>query len=360
MSLVSFWFGIIAILWLGYLILEGFDFGVGTILRVVGKDEDERTQALRTIGPVWDGNEVWLLVAGGATFAAFPEWYATMFSGFYLALLLILVGLIVRGMAVEYRNKNTDPKWRSRWDTAIVLSSALTALLWGVAFVNIVKGVPINAQHIYTGNLLTLLNPQALIGGLATLSLFALHGAYFLALRTTGAVRDQAHALATKLWPAATLFGAVTLLWMVLANSDGSWVAALGTIIAASALLAQPALWKARKEAALFGLTTIAIFGVVLTVFGSLWPNVLPSSTDPAGTLTAVNASSTHYTLKVMTWVAVIMTPIVLVYQSWTYWVFRQRVAPTERGAKVGFGSDQGPSASGPRTPSQTPSPAKP
>jgi cytochrome bd ubiquinol oxidase subunit II len=355
MSLVSFWFGIIAILWLGYLILEGFDFGVGTILRIVGKDEDERTQAIRTIGPVWDGNEVWLLVAGGATFAAFPEWYASMFSGFYLALMLILVGIIVRGMALEYRNKKTDATWRSRWDTSIMITSASTSFLWGVAFVNIVKGVPLDAEHIYTGNLLTLLNPQALIGGLAVMVLFALHGAYFLALRTEGPIRDKSHALATKLWPAATLFGAVTLLWMVLANSDSSWVAALGTIIAASALLAQPALWKARREAALFGLTTLAIFGVVLTVFGSLWPNVLPSSTDPAGTLTAVNAASTPYTLKVMTWVAVIMTPIVLVYQTWTYWVFRQRIAPTERGAKVGFTGGASASAA-----SQTPSPAKP
>ncbi len=281
MSLVSFWFGVIAILWIGYLILEGFDFGVGLLLRAVGRDEDERTQLLRTIGPVWDGNEVWLLTAGGATFAAFPEWYASMFSGFYLALVLILVGLIVRGVAVEYRNKHTDPVWRSRWDTAIVASSGLVALLWGVAFVNIVRGVPLNGQHIFTGNLLSLLSPQALIGGLATFFVFALHGAYFLALRTEGPVREQAHAVATKLWPAATLFGAVTLLWLVLADSDGSWVAALGTIIAAIALLAQPALWKARREAVLFGLTTVAIVGVVLTVFGSLWPNVLPSNTDP-------------------------------------------------------------------------------
>ncbi len=263
MSLVSFWFGIIAILWLGYLILEGFDFGVGALLRVVGRDEDERTQVLRTIGPVWDANEVWLLVAGGATFAAFPEWYASMFSGFYLALLLILVGLIVRGVALEYRNKQTDARWRSRWDTAIVLSSALVGLLWGVAFVNIVKGVPLNAEHIYTGNLLTLLNPQALLGGLATLGVFALHGAYFIALRTEGAVRERAHHLATRLWLPTTLVGAVTLLWMCLANSDSSWVAFLGTGLAAVALLVQPALWKARKEATLFGLTTVVILGVV-------------------------------------------------------------------------------------------------
>lgn len=361
MSLVSFWFGIIAILWLGYLILEGFDFGVGALLRAVGRDEDERTQVLRTIGPVWDANEVWLLVAGGATFAAFPEWYASMFSGFYLALLLILVGLIVRGVALEYRNKQTDATWRSRWDTAIVINSALVGFLWGVAFVNLVKGVPLNAEHVYTGNLLTLLNPQALLGGLATLGVFALHGAYFIALRTEGAVRDRAHQLATRLWLPTTLVGAVTLLWLCLANSDGSWVAFLGTGLAAVSLLVQPALWKARKEATLFALTSLVILGVVLTVFGSLWPNVMPSSTDPAGTLTATAAASTPYTLKVMTWVAVVMTPIVLVYQAWTYWVFRQRVAPTERGTKVGFGGGPGASASTPAASTgQTPSPAQP
>ncbi len=284
MSLVSFWFGIIAVLWIGYLVLEGFDFGVGMLLRVLGKDEDERTQILRTIGPVWDGNEVWLLVAGGATFAAFPEWYATMFSGFYLALVLILVGLIVRGMAIEYRNKQTDAAWRSRWDTAVMLSSALVALLWGVAFVNIARGVPLDDTRHFTGNLLTLLNPQALLGGLATLSLFALHGAYFLALRTEGEVREKSHALAQRLWPAATLTGAATLLWIVLANADGSWVAWLGTLLAAVALLVQPLMWPARREAVQFGLTTVAILGVVITIFGALWPNVLPSKDRPAPT----------------------------------------------------------------------------
>ncbi len=221
-------------------------------------------------------------MAGGATFAAFPEWYASMFSGFYLALLLILVGLIVRGVALEYRNKQPDPKWRSRWDTAIIISSVLVGFLWGVAFVNIVRGVPMNAEHVVTGNLLDLLGPQALIGGVATLAVFALHGAYFIALRTEGAVRDRAHQVATRIWPVATLAGAVTLLWINLANADSSWVAALGTILAAGALLAQPAIWKARREAVLFGLTTVVIFGVVLTVFGALWPNVLPSTTDPA------------------------------------------------------------------------------
>lgn len=338
MTLVSFWFVLIAVLWLGYLILEGFDFGVGALLRVIGKDEDERGQVLRTIGPVWDANEVWLLVAGGATFAAFPEWYASMFSGFYLALLLILVALIVRGMAVEYRNKRLDPVWRQRWDWATVISSGAAGFLWGVAFVNLVSGVPLDANFEFTGNLWTLLGPQALLGGLATLSLFCLHGAYFVALRTTGDVRDRAHSTAVKLWPAATLTGAVTLVWIVIADDTRSTLAVIAVAVAAAALLVQPLLWKARAEGKLFGLTTLTIFALVVTIFASLWPDVMPS-TGPEGTsLTAEAAASSHYTLKVMTWVAVVITPFVLVYQSWTYWVFRQRIAPTDSGAKLGFG----------------------
>lgn len=337
MSLVSFWFTLIAVLWLGYLILEGFDFGVGVLLRAIGRDEEERRQVLRTIGPIWDGNEVWLIVAGGATFAAFPGWYASMFSGFYLALLLILVGLIVRGMAVEYRNKHEDPVWRARWDWAIVLSSGLTALLWGVTFVNLAAGVPLDHNYNSTGNLLTLLHPRALLGGVATLSVFALHGANFVRLRTTGPVGDRALDVSRWLWPIATLSGAITLLWIDLADKTPSWVGVLGTVVAAVALLVQPLLRENNHEGVVFGLTALAIFGVVLTIFGSLWPNVMPS-TGPAGTtLTAVGASSTHYTLKVMTWVAVVMTPIVLMYQAWTYWVFRQRIAPTPRGRAAGF-----------------------
>src|SRR6187402_398679 len=186
MELTDFWFGTIAVLWIGYFFLEGFDFGVGVLLPVLGRTETDRRVVINTIGPVWDGNEVWLLVAGGATFAAFPEWYATLFSGFYLALLLILVALILRGVAFEYRGKIDDPSWRRRWDVAIVVGSAVPALLWGVAFANIVAGVPIDADKQFTGTLLTLLNPYGLLGGLTTLSLFATHGAMFVALKTDG------------------------------------------------------------------------------------------------------------------------------------------------------------------------------
>lgn len=360
MDLVTVWFVLIAVLWLGYLILEGFDFGVGALLRVIGRDEDERGQVMRTIGPVWDANEVWLLVAGGATFAAFPEWYATMFSGFYIALLLILVALIVRGMAVEYRNKRDDAQWRARWDWAIVISSAAAGLLWGVAFVNLVKGVPLDLEHEFTGNFLTLLNPHAILGGLATLSVFMLHGAYFVALRTTGDVRERAHGIAVRLWPAAVLTGAGTLVWIVAADDTRSTAAVIAVAVAALALLVQPALWKSRSEGKLFASTTVVIFALVVTIFTSLWPDVMPSTGPEGSTLTAEAAASSPYTLKVMTWVAVVMTPIVLIYQSWTYWVFRQRIAPTERGEQMGFGGPGGQDGpkTGPNDPTPAPTPA--
>ena len=198
MNLATFWFILIAILWSGYFVLEGFDFGVGILLPVLGRTDTERRVIINAIGPVWDGNEVWLLTAGGATFAAFPQWYATMFSGFYLPLLIILVALIVRGVCFEFRSKVDSPRWRANWDRAIFAGSALPALLWGVAFANIVRGVPVNAAHVYTGNLLTLLNWYGLLGGLVTLSLFTLHGAIFLGLKTTGELRARARATAVK------------------------------------------------------------------------------------------------------------------------------------------------------------------
>src|SRR5215218_1488673 len=213
MELTDFWFGTIAVLWIGYFFLEGFDFGVGVLLPVLGRTETDRRVVINTIGPVWDGNEVWLLVAGGATFAAFPEWYATLFSGFYLALLVILAALIVRGLAFEYRAKIDSERWRRNWDRAITAGSAVPAPLWGVAFANIVAGVPLDADPEFTGTLLTLLNPYALLGGLATLLLFTLHGAVFLALKTTGDVRARAGRLAGPLGLATVVVGGSFLFW---------------------------------------------------------------------------------------------------------------------------------------------------
>ncbi len=324
MHLTTVWFLLIAVLWGGYFLLEGFDFGVGMLLPVLGRHPDDRDAMLRAIGPVWDGNEVWLLVAGGATFAAFPEWYASLFSGFYLALLLILVGLIVRGIALEYRHKSEDATWRRRWDIAITTSSAVPALLWGVAFANIVHGVPLNKDHQFTGNLLTLLHPYALLGGLVTLTLFALHGALFLALKTDGGVRVAARALATKLGVVAVVLAAVFLL--ITQVDSGRAVTNVTAALAAVALLA--ALWANLKgrEGWAFAGTGVVLLLAVGTLFGDLWPNVLPSTTNAAFSLTVHNASSSPYTLGVMSWVALFATPIVLVYEGWTYWVFRQRV----------------------------------
>lgn len=331
MSLQNLWFTLIAVLWCGYFLLEGFDFGVGVLLHAVGRDERERGLLLRTIGPVWDGNEVWLLVAGGATFAAFPQWYATLFSGFYLALLLILVALIVRVLAIEYRNKESDPAWRRRWDLAHTVSAAVPALLWGVAFGNIVRGVPINAAHEYTGSFFTLLNPYALLGGLTTLTLFTLHGAVFLALKTTGELRERARKAVLLLGPGAAVFALGFLIW-TLVQLDGSShghvaAGAVTAALAASALVgALVATWRDRDGWAFAG-TGTAIVAATAALFLALHPAVMPSTTSAAYSLTVANASSSHYTLTVMSWVALAFTPLVLLYQGWTYWVFRARVA---------------------------------
>ncbi|NKQ52886.1 cytochrome d ubiquinol oxidase subunit II [Amycolatopsis sp. K13G38] len=324
MPLTDIWFLLIAVLWTGYFVLEGFDFGVGMLLPVLGRDNTDRRVMINTIGPVWDGNEVWLLVAGGATFAAFPLWYANLFSGFYLALLVILVALIVRGVAFEFRGKIDSARWRRGWDTAIVAGSFVPALLWGVAFGNIVRGVPLDARHHYTGSFLTLLNPYALLGGLTTLSVFAMHGAVFLSLKTTGDLRRRARAAAWSVGGFAIACGAAFLLWTQLAHGKGwTWIA-VG--VAAVALVAAVAATARGREGWAFLLTATAIVATTVALFGSLYPDVLPSTTDAANSLTTTNASSTPYTLKIMTWVAVVFTPIVLGYQAWTYWVFRKRI----------------------------------
>ncbi|NMO88227.1 cytochrome d ubiquinol oxidase subunit II [Actinomycetospora sp. TBRC 11914] len=324
MALTDIWFLLIAVLWTGYFVLEGFDFGVGALLGVLGRDEIDRRRMINTIGPVWDGNEVWLLVAGGATFAAFPQWYASLFSGFYLALLLILVALIGRGVAFEYRGKVDDPRWRRRWDAVIMVGSAVPALLWGVAFANIVHGVPLDAQHEFTGTLLTLLTPYALLGGLTTLGVFLLHGAVFTAMRTDGELRDRA--VQAALWTAAVAvpIAAVFLGWTE-AEHGGGWTL-VPAVIAALALVVAVLTVGQGREGRAFAATAIAIVATTVTLFGVLYPDVLPSTLDPAGTLTTTNAASTPYTLRIMTWVAVVITPIVLVYQGWTYWVFRGRI----------------------------------
>jgi cytochrome bd ubiquinol oxidase subunit II len=318
------WFLLIAFLWIGYFVLEGFDFGVGILMPFIGKDEQERGTVINAIGPVWDGNEVWLLVAGGATFAAFPHWYATLFSGFYLALFLILVALILRGVAFEYRSKQDGPRWRRGWEWAIFFGSVVPALLWGVAFANIIGGVPINQNEDFTGNLLTLLNPFGLLGGLVTLTLFVTHGAAYIALKTEGDLRARANRLLVLIGLVAAVAAVVFLAW----TQASTFVAgsAAVSVLAAVALVGGLVANRLRREGWAFIGTAVAIGLAVAALFMHLYPNVMPSSTNTAFSLTVSNASSTDYTLSIMTVVAVIFTPLVLLYQGWTYWIFRKRV----------------------------------
>ncbi len=331
--LQTLWFVLIAVLWCGYFILEGFDFGVGMLLRRLGHGDGERRAIIHTIGPVWDGNEVWLITAGGATFAAFPEWYATLFSGFYIALFLILFALIARGVAFEFWGKDDRRSWRSAWEWAIGVGSFLASLLWGVAWANIVRGVPIDRGGEFTGDLFTLLNPYALLGGATTVLLFLAHGAIYLNLRTDGELPERARAVARWASPAAAVCGIAFLAWTVADMADRSGAAVAVAVLAAIAavLLATAAVSElVRRPAIAFALSAGAIAALFATLFVDLFPAVLPSSTSGAFDLTAANSSSSSYTLKVMTIVAAVLLPVVVAYQAWTYWVFRRRVSPAE------------------------------
>ncbi|MFD7991730.1 cytochrome d ubiquinol oxidase subunit II [Streptomyces mexicanus] len=324
MELHDVWFVLIAVLWTGYFFLEGFDFGVGVLTKLLARNRTEKRVLINTIGPVWDGNEVWLLSAGGATFAAFPEWYATLFSGFYLPLLLILVCLIVRGVAFEYRAKRPEENWQRNWEHAIFWCSLIPAFLWGVAFGNIVRGVKIDRHLEYVGNLGDLLNPYALLGGLVTLTLFTFHGAVFTALKTVGDIRERARRLALRVGLVTAVVALVFLLWTQAHSGNGRSVVAL--VVAVVALVAALVANQAGREGWSFALSGVTIVAAVAMLFLSLFPNVMPSTLDAGWSLTVSNASSSPYTLKIMTWCAGIATPIVLLYQGWTYWVFRKRI----------------------------------
>ncbi|MEY2244069.1 cytochrome d ubiquinol oxidase subunit II [Streptomyces sp. SAS_267] len=324
MELHDVWFVLIAVLWIGYFFLEGFDFGVGILTKLLARDRTEKRVLINTIGPVWDGNEVWLLTAGGATFAAFPEWYATLFSGFYLPLLIILVCLIVRGVAFEYRAKRSEEHWQRNWETAIFWTSLIPAFLWGVAFANIVRGVKIDRNFEYVGNFWDLLNPYSILGGLVTLTLFTFHGAVFVGLKTVGDIRERSGKLALRVGLATAVLALVFLIWTQVDSGDGASLGAL--IVAVAALVAALAMVKAGREGWAFILSGLTIVAAVTMLFLSLFPDVMPSSLNADWSLTVTNASSSQYTLKIMTWCAVIATPIVLLYQSWTYWVFRKRI----------------------------------
>lgn len=330
MDLNTVWFILIAVLFIGFFFLEGFDYGVGILLPFLGKDDDSRRAIINSIGTFWDGNEVWLLTAGGAIFAAFPNWYATMFSGFYLALVIMLIALILRAVAFEYRSKKDSKSWRNRWDWAIFFGSFVPALLWGVAMANLIRGVPIDSSMNYVGTFFTLLNPYALVGGLASLSIFMLHGAIFLSLKLTNGLLESARSAAKKLWLPSTVilfaFVAYTYAATDILNKIGVNPGPI-PILAGIAILLVRYLLNMRKDGWAFVMTGITIAFSTITIFMGLYPRVMVSSSNPLWSLTIYNASSSPYTLKVMSIVALIFVPIVLAYQAWSYWVFRKRIA---------------------------------
>jgi len=329
-TLETIWFLLICVLWIGYFVLEGFDFGVGALLRVLGRDRAERRMLMHSIGPFWDGNEVWLLVAGGATFAAFPGWYASLFSGAYLALFVILAALIARGVAFEFWGKHDTPRWRATWEWALVVGSAVPALLWGVAWANVVRGLPLNADHDMTGTFFDLLSAYTLLGGVVSLLLFTLHGAIFLTLRTRGEMAERAGRLAARLAPVTLVAVTAFLAWTVGQQDGVEWfsaVLAVGAVVLGATV---PFLLRQRRSGWAFGVSAATIAFTFCALFADLWPNALPSTTSPANDLTLAAAASTPYTLKVMTVVAVLLVPVVLVYQGWTYWVFRARLGKAD------------------------------
>ncbi len=339
MDLSILWFVLIAVLWTGYLVLEGFDFGVGMLMTLMPRGSaeeraDERRVLLNTIGPVWDGNEVWLLTAGGATFAAFPEWYATLFSGFYVPLFIILLALIVRIVAIEWRGKIASGRWSGRFDVMIQIGSWVPALLWGVAFANLVRGVVLDDTHQYVGGFWALLNPFALLGGLTTLVLFMLHGSLYVALKTDGVMRVRARGFASRLSVAAVVVAGAWAVWAQIAFSV-AWTWA-PVVVAAVSLVAVVVLNARGSEGWAFGFSALAIVSAVVLIFGSMYPDVMPGL-DGGNSLTIAEATSTDYTLTVMTWVAVFLTPLVLLYQGWTYWVFKQRITTKHMPPSVGL-----------------------
>jgi len=329
MDLNTVWFILVTVLFIGFFLLEGFASGVGILLPFLGKDDTDRRVIINTIGPVWDGNEVWLITAGGAIFAAFPQWYATLFSGFYLALVLMLLALIGRGVGFEFRSKDRNPTWRKVWDWLIFAGSLVPALLWGVAFGNLVRGVPITADMQYAGSFWTLLNPYALLDGLVFVAIFGLHGAIFLSLKTKGELEERAHTAAQRLWlPAVVLIFAYVIASYLATDMFTRLGLNPGPVPlgAGAALLVAGWFIRQRYHGWAFVMTSLTIALSTITVTMGLYPRVMVSSLNPDWSLTIYNASSSPYTLRVMTIVALVFVPIVLLYQGWSYWIFRKRI----------------------------------
>jgi cytochrome bd ubiquinol oxidase subunit II len=335
MDLELFWFCLIVVVWAGYFLLEGFDFGVGMLLPFVPRDDAERSAQLRTIGPVWDGNEVWLVVAGGATFAAFPAWYATMFSGFYLALLLVLFFLIVRAVSFEWRSKSESPGWRALWTSANTIGSAGASFVWGVGLSALLFGTPIDSNGDYAGSFWDLFTPYTVMAGVAVVTLFAFHGATFLTLRTVGDLRDRAEHAARRLALPAVLLAALFLVWTVVVavdrNDKDMSTPLLPAVIGIAALALSLVFLFTGRLGRAFAMTGVGAISLVATIFVSLYPRVMVSSPDFRNSLTVDDTASSHYALTVMSVVALVCVPVVVLYQGWAYYVFRRRVfAPPE------------------------------
>ena len=327
MELSVLWFILLTVLFIGFFFLEGFDYGVGILLPFLGKNDTERRVIINTIGPVWDGNEVWMITAGGAMFAAFPHVYATLFSGFYLALFLMLMALIVRGVAFEFRSKDPNPVWRSTWDWLIFFGSVIPAVLWGVAVTNLIQGVPINAKMQYVGTFFDLLSPYTLVGGIAFLLVFVFHGALYLTLKTEGEMVKRARAVAVRIG-LLTAICCLLLVGLTYTNTDlfasiGAGVALWGAV--ALFVGAYGAVYSNRYGLG-FILSSLTVAFTTIAFFWGLFPRLMVSSLNSAWSLTIANASSTPYTLSIMTVAALALVPVVLVYQGWAYWIFRKRV----------------------------------
>ena len=328
-SLVPFWYIVIAILWTGFFILEGFDFGVGMLHSLIGRDEAGRRAAINTIGPLWDGNEVWLIVAGAGMFAAFPGWYATMFSAYNLALVLLLAALIVRGLAFEYRGKRDAARWRRTWDTALTAGSVLAPLLFGVALAGLLGGLPINSDQDFTGTFADLLKPYPLWTGITLVLICALHGAAFLCLKTTDDMRQRSWQLARRLAPVTAAFVVGFIIWTHLVAGKAFWLNLIELTAILAILAAVWLIWD-HHEGFAFAATAVTMASCIISIFADLYPNVMVSTTSPAYNLTVHNTASGGYSLTVMTVVVIIFLPLVLLYQAWTYYVFRRRVSREE------------------------------
>jgi cytochrome bd-type quinol oxidase subunit 2 len=328
MNLEVFWFCVVAFFWTGFFVLEGFDFGVGVLHRFIGRTDIERRVAINTIGPFWDGNEVWLIVGGAAIFAAFPGWYATWFSAGYLALLLVVLALIIRGISFEFRGRLDTDRWRSTFSWTLVIGSLLVPLLLGVALGDLLAGLPVDQNQEFTGTFWNLLTPYGVYVGVTLTVLCLVHGATFLALRTTGAVRDRAHATAARIiWPAALLLLGFAA-WTPIVSGQGFLRGILPPTLALAAMVCAVIALQGRRDGAAFTGTAFAIGLTTAAIFTNLYPDVLVSSTSSANNLTVASTASGHYALQVMTVVAVVCAPVVIAYQIWTYVVFRRRVSP--------------------------------